>query len=402
MKLKELLRVVGLGLAVSLGLTVVSCSVDENYKPDLPPVNSKEGSAISFIVEAQLDGEVVNEVGESGGFGSDMEEPLEAIDAENEVGPVYTALDVDAMTAEFDEMWAMANAAGAGIPDKLENLANAQIQSFNFELRTNEWDAPENGPQRDWKTNVVVNYKVYAAYSFDTKKDYYVITQEIIIPNSNLWSDNLVKWWNGAWQYYGKRYWMERLNTNNTICALKNVGANNPLGVDKLIITDYSPGTANGITTHTTSNNGRISGRVGFNNNRDGSGMSVSNGVTFGSSTSWATQDIQTLAKVNTAHNTYNAGWEWVTQKKPATTGSGNGKTISRPAELAVTTAKMVTTWVWIVDNPWKDDKFVLEFDLGGRHGFSHYQLAGSLYHYYNSWNFKNSFILNPPYRGEY
>ena len=244
----------------------------------------------------------------------------------------------------------------------------AQFNSFNNTLKTDNW-LPADGKYQKRSTNIQTNYYDWAAHCFYENRDYYIIYQEIIIPNSNLWSQNVRETIKslGFNVYRTKDFWMSKLWSNSKITNHNN----SVLPIDKHAISKYSPETVNNATTYTSGIDVSIGGEVGY---MSGTAYAkIGGGVTFQNSRAWSVQDVQVLAKVMDDMYSKNAKWEWITNTKP--TYKSSTVSINDPAKLAITTAKFGATWVWIVDNPGKNDRHWLNFTVGGEYGSSHFQI---------------------------
>jgi hypothetical protein len=75
---------------------------------------------------------------------------------------------------------------------------------------------------------------------------------------------------------------------------------------------------------------------------------------------------------------------------------------IEDPANLATTTARFSTSWLWIVDKPGKTDKYQMNMKVAPKYcSFSYYVKWLIGYGTEHSWTpkFNHNFVLTPPNR---
>jgi len=384
-------------LAVATGVALITfgCSKDDDIQPILDDTN---GSVIVINGAEQIDGESWEERGED--ITDVTVDDLPPLGDDEPIWHRDSLPTREELRAKFvrilDSLRSIRLSAAPSNTNKLTELMSAQFVTFNDVIKTDNWKTADGrNPKRS--TNLQTNYYVWAAYSFDEDRDYYIIEQEIIIPNSNLWDSKVRETiYNLGFNVYRtKDYWMSKIWTNNEI-QNANTGV---YPFSDLAISQYSPETVNNATSYTSGISVEIGGEVGY---MSGAAYAkVGAGVTFQNSKSWTVSDVKVLAKVMDKSYTKNAKWEWETTKKPSYQSSK--VSINDPADLAINTARFGTTWLWIVDKPKKDDKYKLNLTVGGEHGSSHFQIIifpeTWMTHQYYSWSFNHNFVLTPPNR---
>jgi hypothetical protein len=285
------------------------------------------------------------------------------------------------------EMQALVGASGS---NDISNIISAQVVCFNDVINTDNWECVD-GTKLNRFTLIQTMYYVYGVYSFDQNKDYYIMEQEITIPSSNLWSDKVREKKYNKHNYKSKDFYLSWLRTENRLT--KNGNYLN----DAIAVSQYSPETVNGQITYTAGISGNIGGTIGY---MGGATATVDGGISYSISKTWTVQDINVKNYVLSDIAAKDASWEWTTMKVAKQNFWLTD--IEDPADLATTTAKFSTTWLWIVDKPGKTDEYKINMKVRPKYtSFSLYVewLVGHAT--YRNWTstFNHNFILTPPNR---
>jgi hypothetical protein len=295
------------------------------------------------------------------------------------------------LTQKFKEKLAEMQAlVGADNSKDIANIISAQVVSFNDIINTDGWVCTD-GTRLKRTTLVQTVYYIYAVYSFEQNKDYYIIDQEITLPNGNLWSKKVRERKYDGRNYQSKDFYLSWLRTENWLETKRGNYLND------VVISQYSPETVNKQTTYTSSISGNIGGTVGY---MGGPTATVDGGISYSISKTRNVEDINVKNYVLSNILAKDASWEWTTMKKAVQNMWAND--IEDPAELATTTAKFCTSWLWIVNKPEKTDEYLMNMKVIPKYSsFSFY--TERLMSYGESRNFTtllwHEFVLTPPNR---
>ena len=228
-------------------------------------------------------------------------------------------------------------------------------------LRNKEvkWDFP-----KDRKTKIATNYYIYSIYDFDNDRDFYIIEMETNIPNSNMWNPQKRTQWDGAIDKYEfQEFWMRSLEVNHTLSKLNGNNLES-LPYNKLVMGPSSPATMNNQTTYSTSVGYSINAQIGY---MSGGGTATINpGFSYSKSEAYTCKEFDVVSLINSNMNTPNASWRWKTERLLEYKKDSWGIYtcyLTPPPALSINTAKFGAIWIYIVNNPKKDDEYVLSLD---------------------------------------
>jgi hypothetical protein len=267
------------------------------------------------------------------------------------------------------------------------NSSTVQIKIFHDTVKTDDWK-PKDGTTQKRTMQIQSVFYIWTVYDYENNMDYIVVEQEITIPNSGLYEKSLRHTYHKALWYRTKDFWMKSICVDNRLLDSGGKTINTP----RSAITKFEPQTVNKLTTYTTSFSVNFLGQIGTTNG-------ISGGASYNSSQSYSTTDVNAVNKVLSAAPITNARWEWTTQKGVIFTVPGFG--LDDPADLAMYTATFGTVWVWIVQNPKKDDSYRIQRSIGGEHASTSFWSEMNPYpkHKYFPWSFQSSFDMKSPVR---
>ena len=374
--------------ALVLVFLVAGCS-DPDDNTDIIDDQSIRGSAIVFTEHSLSDSEL-EETDEEVNVPEDWEEWGEFPEEFNDDFTSSGSFNREELTKRFNEKLAdMQAQVVAGSSNDISTLTSAQIVWFNDNINTNGLEC-KDGTKLERSTTIQTIYYIYGVYSFDQNKDYYIIEQEISLPSGNLWSSKMrEKKYNGH-NYKSKDFYLSWLRTENWLTKGSSY-------LNNIAVSQYSPETVNNQTTYTAGISGNIGGTVGY---MGGATATVSGGVSYSTSKTWSVQDINVKNYVMSNPSAKDASWEWTTMKKAESNFWMTD--IDNPADLATTTARFSTSWLWIVDKPGKSDEYKINIKV--RPQYTTYSLyvewlVGHSNWKWWTWTFNHSFILTPPNR---
>jgi hypothetical protein len=246
---------------------------------------------------------------------------------------------------------ARANARLSSSADSVNDLVKAQTVSY-YDTFYSLYDIS------GWRPNshVTDTYTVYAVYSYDQQYDYYIIDQEIMLDNADMYKGMYDDTDYGHKDGHDMAYYLYNHYTDHYLRT--SAGADLPPGLNsgQVTLIQAQPTTGVGSSSYTTSQSYTISGSIGFSG-MGGTG-SVSGGATYTSSRSSNMSDLQinnqgTQSAVG--GSTSNARWTYQVQNLPHpdneyTIGHPHKSTIDpNPPAIAVQTATFNNSWIWIV-----------------------------------------------------
>ncbi|MDR1456427.1 MAG: hypothetical protein LBJ01_12310 [Tannerella sp.] len=268
------------------------------------------------------------------------------------VQPVYTYNDLSDVIAPF-ATWLDNfvlnrdnNPALTADPTDISVLMTAQTYTWNQTCYLTS--KLKSGETFDKTITYTVNQYIWALHSINQHRDYYLIREEMVLPNGNVWQ--------GHWSKYHFPYrwnmvaaWMADVGLNHWITD----GYHRELTYDKASVQQTSPQTANNVTTVTSGLSLSLTGTVAFKP-AGGPSASVSGNLTYKEEKSYTILDVAVTNQ--SSSNGPNAYWQYVTQKVPKPNAISSN--FSEPATLAVSTAQFFHYWFWTVDNPGANDQF--------------------------------------------
>jgi hypothetical protein len=204
-------------------------------------------------------------------------------------------------------------------------------------------------------TTIYTNtYFIYALYSFDNDYDYYIIDQETILPNGNMYK-GLWKTKNAlTYAYWLKEYYTDHYLRRQADDTYLTVGEYSDL-------LQPQPTTSIGSTSFTTSQSYTIGGSLGFNGT--GGTGSLSGSATYSSSRTTSISDMtvnnQSMQSISGTPGHTNARWTYQVNNLPHPDVSRvDGFYPHRysihpdPPAVAINTATLYNSWIWRVPNP--------------------------------------------------
>jgi len=239
-----------------------------------------------------------------------------------------------------------ARAARAAADDDLADLTSAATYTriFNISSAGNTY---YDGSAMNGSAAITDTQYVWQCYSPSHDKDYYIVKDYIVIPNSTMYR--------GIWHHYHKAIewkecalYMTSVSVNSKL--LGKDGQPVPLGDTSsggATIPESTPQTENNVTNVTSGMEWNLGGDVSYNG-EEGTTAGVSGGVTFQKSTSYDIQDVGVLN--NSSSDGPNAKFDYTTNKLSDYSTSHNA--MQNPAELAYNTAQFTHYWRWEVNNP--------------------------------------------------
>ena len=234
---------------------------------------------------------------------------------------------------------------------------------------------PSKSPLSARSMMIQVLIDVWAFYDFDNDKDIYIITQEVSIPNQNMFTSSNIPYW----EYYGyypepvqslgspyvylANYFMDALRT--TAYISKSSGMSSRLSMNDVTLTQTSPQNANNVDTYSTSIGGTVGGRLGY----QGGGVIYLEG-----NATWSQQHSYTVSDIKVINDGFYGNYPAVRW-----TMTNNKASNWPPVDTANHLAVFGASWEWIVDNPSPNDVFYINYliegwswtwYLGGHDGF--------------------------------
>jgi hypothetical protein len=199
---------------------------------------------------------------------------------------------------------------------------------------------------------VTDQYYIWAVYDKDAHEDYYIVQEDITLPNENLgYVENYAA--GGTLRYTG--WYLQSYDSNH---IPKDRGGTS-LALDSgAYLERSSPETSNNSETVTTGMSWGLSGNLGFNGLAGTGGIGAN--VSFTNSTSVTIPDFKAYnqCETNTAYSTdaANTKWEYSNQRELGhSIPAGTDRTIyvkgSAP-DLATRTADFHNMWVWRMPVP--------------------------------------------------
>ena len=376
-------------------ITLLFIGCETTKYRDVPVEDDFDYKDFHFSRHPQFSEPAYDEVGEEHDYEDDNEWEVEAIPWIQ--GSAYTEA---ALRARYKALVLLHQ---AGINPYSLNAAEsqeAQILKFTATLKTDDW-TPRDQVQIKRTTTVQVLVYVWAFYSFTNNKDYYVIEQEISIPNQNLWNPNTRSTYHNALWHRTVDYYMGKVLIDNYLYQSELHHTNwggitihyYPLVPDsRMALTDTHPQTVNNSTTYSSSMSFSLGGAIGTPKQIN-SGMSISVGKSYN------VLDFGVTAQ--SMSSGFNAAWQWKTNRLAEKGFGVDG--FKLPPALSTDFSVFGSSWVWVVDNPAKDEMFRLGFYLSGEHISSNYVskvFDPNVAHRLFPWSFDaGHFLLTPPIR---
>jgi len=237
------------------------------------------------------------------------------------------------------------------------SLANTYTRIFQISSAgTTYYD----GSDMTGSTTISNTQYVWQCYSFDQDKEYYLVEEDIVIPNSGMYR--------GIWKHYHFPLDWKECGLYMTWVSVdsKLLGENGnpvPLGgtvtsgsTGGVLIPHSSPVTTNETVITQSRMDWQVGGLIGLgkkktnntNETETGGLALISGGVTFEKYTAFNIQDLK-LVNYSSSDGA-NARFDYTTNV--VSTYSTGSNTMRPPADLAVSTAQFTHYWRWEISNP--------------------------------------------------
>jgi len=321
------------------------------------------GSGREGYTFTEEDSKVINAAGEEG---SEDESAPESADGEEEpviAKTVYPeAIDAGQTETDYapllDEVikWIEAppaqqkisvRAASGGVQDITE-LTSAASFSHIFQV-SSAGTTYYDGSDMTGSAIISNTQYVWECYCIDDDTDYYLVKEELVIPNSGMY--------NGIWKHYHFPLEWKECGLYMTWVSVESkllgeYGNPVPVGGSSggAVIPCSSPATTSGVSTISSGISWQIEAAVivTVGQNSASVGGVITGGVSFHKST---TYDLTDLSVVNNSQTDgANAKFDYTTNK--VSTYNTGSNTMRPPADLAVSTAQFTHFWRWEVHKP--------------------------------------------------
>lgn len=253
---------------------------------------------------------------------------------------------------------AVTRAASADISD----LMSAQTKEFVFDYKS---PASSNTSVWTYHSAITVQYQAYSAYDFSNNVEYYQVRQNIKVNNNKIHYEISNGWWtrsNDGDYKLARGAWMKSIDTKMWLegSGTKSIMSYSPENENGTSSGSWSTGGSSSTTTGDSEGYSfgvSLGASVGFSGPSVSlsaswgktctSSYSTTDGITWGTTTSWSTKDLKTtyLGDNNTASWKHNGN-------TPTTIDGDTGTSSDKIKDLLKGPCKTDEQVIWKVEKP--------------------------------------------------